>query len=135
MENEKCMTQIHTNSPHADIFCVSCHLLPVTGICRDQRTLGGNHSFVTSVLITCHAVPFSNSALKDSQDTRPFSLETLQDSGSWQCYRSCRVILDQHQQAASTPQSERTCKKFLSRQLAGVHRQLTFMSFMMVEDP
>lgn len=81
------------------------------------------------------ALYFSNSVLKDSQDTRPFSLETLQDSGSWQCYRSCRVILDQHQQAASTPQSERTCKKFLSRQLAGVHRQLTFMSFMMVEDP
>lgn len=28
------------------------------------------------------ALYFSNSALKDSQDTRPFSLETLQDSGS-----------------------------------------------------
>ena len=130
MENEKCRAQIHTNSLHTDIFSVFRVIFCQLQVSAETSERRVAISPLSPVLTTCHAVPFTSATqLSTTQDTRPFSHEMLQDSGSQQCYRPCQVILDQHQQASSTPQSERIYKKFLSRQLAGVHRQLIFMSF------
>lgn len=58
------------------------HLLPVTGICRDQWTQSGNQPFVTCVdhMPRC-ALYFSNSALKDSGHKALFSWDA---SGFWE---------------------------------------------------
>lgn len=135
VENEKWVTQVLTRSPHADIFSKCFVLSPaITGICGDQWMLSGSHLFVTSVLdqVPSCALYFSSERL-----TGPKAL--FSGDASRFCELAMLQLMSSNPgptpKASSTPPSERICKKFLSRQLAGVHRQLIFMSYVTVEDP
>lgn len=132
-------TDTHTNT-HTEIYSKSAlyYTTPVMNICRERQS--GNHLLIRLHAWTMGHPSPSTSLLQfpvDSQDTRPISHEMmLQDSGSYWCYRSCPVHLDQHHAKLRVFNSlvTKNMQKIPSQELARVHGMLIFILYMLIEE-